>query len=310
MFFNKRIGGNDVLNTYPICCCIVENNFGNNSDIVGLHDVRRRGCSTIKLPHCKVGEVPPLLSSTDSWYRLATDHHVFYTFGIVFVEKKSLTLPIAVTGATLDLSDNEIKVKSGSMKKKHQDDESVGEERTANCLHMNTSAKTVKEQMGKEWFENFDYMLPNWLTLSYNGKDVFGTDNVKIELLAGRHITSGACAGAPLEVERTYVVVQLGKNFVISVYGQSFSEKFDEYTYRYCVIIDICQTSGNAVFIMIPEPSRNILNELDAFRPIFDEHHLNIRPIGVGLSIDSSINTLWKTSEVDVWMGEETFALQ
>jgi len=153
-------------------------------------------------------------------------------------------------------------------------------------------------------------MLPNWLTLSYNGTDVFSTDNVKIEMLAGRHINSGLCAGAPLEAERTYIVVQLGQQFVISVYGQPFSlqEKFDGYTY--CLIIDICQTSGNAVFFMIPEPSRKILNELDAFRPIFDDQKLNITPFGVGFSLEGNINTLWKTSEVEFWMGEESFALQ
>jgi len=147
LFLMKELSGN-VLNTYYLVfCCIVENTFANNSGIIGLDDVRRlRGCSTIKLPHCKVGQVPPLLSSTDPWYRLATNQHVVYTSGIVFAETDSLTLPIAVAGATLDLSDNEIQVKSGSMKYTHQDGETFGEDRTGNCLHKNTSAEIVKEQ--------------------------------------------------------------------------------------------------------------------------------------------------------------------
>jgi hypothetical protein len=64
----------------------------------------------------------------------------------------------------------------------------------------------------------------------------------------------------PVHKDRLYNVFRFGTELSISIYGNQIRLPAPVSGNKCCVIVDFCQDSGGTVFFMLPQESRNMLD--------------------------------------------------
>ncbi|KAH3832750.1 hypothetical protein DPMN_106045 [Dreissena polymorpha] len=260
---------------------------------------------------CDANSKSIILSSTSAWHKHQSNNDVVYTFGITFVEIKAIALPMSISGLQVNLKS--MQIVSGSLQYSSADGIKTGDARTQDCWTFDITPKDIHDILQssaftKTFFSKIQDILPSWLQFSQTGSAVLSTNEMQTEIRTGAEINNGVCKGAPLIPSRFYYVFTLGQGFSINIYGLNLTIPHPFSNKTYCIITDICEDLGNTIFLILPEGSRDVLDELSMFKSLKQRTGVVIRPIGIGLSLDQSIQNNWDT-KINFWRGgDELFS--
>lgn len=272
-----------------------------------------RGCHTVLLAQCSVGiGTTILLSSTSPWYQLNSNPTTVFTLGIVFVEVDVLALPISLTGVEIRNVNANFEILTGSLALSPSDGTPIGNERQSDCWSFTTTPADIYDFLTQNsfistLFYQLEALLPEWLTFHPNGITVLGINDLITSLELGSEIQTGECQGAPLYPGRLYSVFRFGADFELSIYGQHIELPKPIGGNRFCLIVDICQDYGGSIFLMLPEGSRDLLDDMAVFQSLIEKHGLHLRPYGIGLSLLRHINVQSDSNALQLWNGDELF---
>ncbi|KAH3844587.1 hypothetical protein DPMN_086846 [Dreissena polymorpha] len=216
-------------------------------------------------------------------------------------------MPLSVSGLQVDIST--YKLISGSLQFSEHDGIKEEETRRHECWSFDITPRDIHDilqenSFTKTFLNNIEDVLPKWLSFSQPGRVLLGLNDLHVDIEDGSEINKGECKGAPLDDATLYTVFKIGKGFQISLYGKIISMPEHLQGRKYCIILDICQDFGNTVFLILPEESRDILEDVTMFQYLA-QYGIKIRPIGLGFSLSKRINV--DTSDITVWRGEDTF---
>ena len=254
-----------------------------------------------------------MFSSTSNWYNLYTDERVFYTSGIVFVEKNSLSIPITLNGVSITKG-NILSIVMGVQGHTSEDGKLVDEIQSSECLSFQLTASDVFDFVSSNSFmlsflTSLVPSLPKWLDFSISNDSLLATEDLQTRLVYGRDIDQiSECSGAAVLPDHLYNVFQFGSGFSIQVYGDSISLPKPLHAHKFCFITDLCQNDGVTVFFMFPEESRHLLAQLNLFKTLNTQHGLEIFPRGIGVSITNGVSVRRDTQGIQLWNGDAMFS--
>ncbi|XP_052808290.1 uncharacterized protein LOC128237110 [Mya arenaria] len=233
-----------------------------------------------------------------------------YTYGIVFVEAFETALPVSISGIELVMRADDFEFMMGALSRDVNDGVPYGEERSQHCWTFDVTPSEFRDFLVSNSFlssflHNMDTSLPDWLQFLPAGDEILGVNDLQTDLRKGHDIQKTECRGAPLYSDRLYTVLKFSSSFALSIFGQEIALPTAVSNKMYCIIVDICQDYGGSVFLILPEKSRDILDNVDMFKQIINDSGLYIRPIGVGLSLQKHINVHAKTTHLQQWNGDE-----
>ena len=256
-----------------------------------------------------------ILSSTSPWYQHSSNRSRVITHGIVFAEVEVVAFPVSLTGAEVVNTISNFDIITGSLEYLPPDSRTTGEERSDDCLSFTLTPRDIRDFLTENafiatFFNQLENVLPNWLRFHSTGTTVLGVNELSTSLQRGSQIQKGVCRGAPLYPDHFYTVFKFGTEFSVSVYGQEvlLPELLNDK--RFCVLVDICQDFGGAVFVVLPEESRYILDNFTLFKTLMHKYNIQIIPIGIGLSLAKRINARSENTELQLWKGDELFEYQ
>ncbi|KAH3768769.1 hypothetical protein DPMN_169986 [Dreissena polymorpha] len=307
--FQCACTGNSTINTDGFTCSGANMEASNFFSTNGLiHQLLPKGCHYIIMSTCDENSDNIILSSTSDWLELQSNNDVVFTFGITFVEIKTIVLPLSISGLQVNLKS--MRIVSGSLQYSSADGIKTGDERAQNCWTFDITPKDIHDivqsfAFTRTFFNNIQDILPSWLQFSHTEDVVISANILQTEIRTGAEINSGVCKGAPLIPSRFYNVFQLGHGFSINIYGQNLTIPRPFSNKIYCIITDICEDLVNTIFIILPEGSRDVLDELRIFKSLKQSMGVIIRPTGIGLSLDQRIQNNWETTEINFWRGDD-----
>lgn len=278
-----------------------------------MNQLLPRGCHTFLLTGCKEGNnVSILLSSTSQWYQLTTNQSRIYTQGIVFVEVNAIALPVSLTGAEIVDTHFNFQIIVGSLSLQPADGTPYGKKRSQQCFSFVLTPKYVRDFLSQNSFfatvvNQLQKMLPDWLKFHQSNSVLLGINDVNTALLQGSEIENDECRGAPLFSERMYSVFKFGTDFGLSVYGQQVRLPKQIDNKKVCIIVDICQDFGGSVFLILPDESRDLFDNLTIFKMLSEKQGLKIRPKGLGVSLLRHINVSTDKTALQMWNGDTLF---
>ncbi|CAC5372376.1 Signal peptide, CUB and EGF-like domain-containing protein 2,Fibrillin-2,Matrilin-2,Multiple epidermal growth factor-like domains protein 6 [Mytilus coruscus] len=238
-----------------------------------------RGCMFVSLMSCKGSEtnLNLMLTSTDMWYRLNTNQSILYTNGIVFAEVDDISVPISLTGMNVISTGKNFDIVIGSITYREEDGTALKDRHYHDCSLLSLTPKI---------FMILFHLVPFWEPFSIEFKTSFhlGYDFQN-------------------QVSDCY---RFGTEMSFSIYGDRIQVPAPLQGEKFCMIIDICHNIGGTIFLMIPEKLRNLLDKADYFIALAKKG-IRLRPKGIGLSLVNEIKVNYKTSELNLWSGEEMF---
>lgn len=253
-----------------------------------------------------------MLTSTDKWYRLNTNQSILYTYGIVFAEVGDLSVPVSITGMKVVSTGDNFDIVTASSLYKEEDGTELTDQHNDDCLSLSLTPKDIHDFISSgsflgTFFDRIQDKLPSWLQFSKSGVGLISVTDLKTDLIYGKNIDSlPECIGAPVFKDRLYTVFRFGTDMSFSIYGDRIYVPAPFEGEKFCIIIDICHNMGGTIFLMIPQESRNLLDKSDYFIELA-KNGLRLRPKGIGLSLTRDINVHYKTSELNLWNGDEMF---
>lgn len=274
-----------------------------------------RGCMFVSLMSCKGGSETSLnlmLTSTDIWYRLNTNQSILYTYGIVFAEVDNISVPISLTGMNVISTGKNFDIVIGSLTYREEDGTALKDRHYHDCLLHSLTPKDIHDFVSSgsflgTFFDRIQDKLPPWLRFSKSGVGLLSVTDLKTDLVYGQNIDSlPECIGAPVFKDRLYNVFRFGTDMSFSIYGNRIQVPAPLQGEKFCMIIDICHNTGGTIFLMIPEKSKHLLDKADYFIALAKKG-TRLRPKGIGLSLVNGIKVNYKTSELNLWSGEEMF---
>jgi hypothetical protein len=232
-----------------------------------------RGCAFITLTSCGVvGSVTNiLLTSTSLWYQLKTNRTVFYTYGIIFAEINDLSIPISITGVKVISTGSNFELITGSSLYKESDGVQLSNIYKNDCLLFDITPKDIHDFISSgsflgTVFDRFNVVLPSWLRFSKSGVGMISVTDLKTDLLYGRYVDNQEDSrGAPVLDDHLYNVFRFGTDMSFSVYGKMLSLPPPLDGNKFCFIVDICQSNGATVILMLSPESRTLLDDIDIF---------------------------------------------
>ncbi|KAH3785136.1 hypothetical protein DPMN_163221 [Dreissena polymorpha] len=93
--FKCACNGNSTIETDGFTCSganVEPSNFFSTNGLI--HQLLPKGCHYIIMSKCDADSKSIILSSTSAWHKLQSNNDVVYTFGITFVEIKTIVLPL------------------------------------------------------------------------------------------------------------------------------------------------------------------------------------------------------------------------
>ena len=295
-----------------------EGGTGISSTVFDRHQIPRqllpRGCATVLLTSCTDGkDIDVLLSSTSNWYRLKKDRHTIFTYGIVFVEMNSLSLPMSINGAEVKQYENEFSISVNVALYNVNDSEALGDKRTEDCFSYEFKPKDIYDFVSHgsflgTLFSMVKVTLPDWLDLFPLNISVLQVQDLRTELIYGSQVDNILwCQGAPVLPDHLYSVFQFDSTFALSIYNKDIVIPKPLDGNKFCLIIDTCQNYGGTIFLMVPQESETILTELDVFETLYRQEKLLIKPRGIGVSVVKGINVHDSQKELQLWNGDVSF---
>lgn len=252
------------------------------------------------------------MSSTAPWYQLSTNQSRVFTQGIVFVEVSAIALPVSLTGAEIVNTMSNFQIIIGSLSLEPTDGIPYGEERPIQCWSFALTPRDIRDFLTensfiKTIFSQLEKLLPDWLRFHQSGTTVLGINDLSTTIQRGLDVQNSECRGAPLFTDRLYSVFKFGTEFGLSVYGQQVNLPQQIDNKKFCIIVDICQDYGGSVFLILPEESRDLFDNITIFKKLSDKHGLKIKPKGLGISLLRHINVHSETTSLQMWNGDELF---
>ena len=271
-----------------------------------------RGCAFIELTTCDGSAFSQkiLLSSTSDWFRLNTNSSIMYTYGIVFLEVNRLYLPISLSGMEVVSSMKGFEMMIGSLRHSEHNGSLLHHVHNYDCLSFKLSPKDIHDFITSGSFlltflDELQAKLPDWLRFSKSGTGLLAVTDLKTDLIRGNNMnTIQECRDAPVHTDRLYNVFRFGTELAVSIYGNQIRLPAPVRGNKFCVIVDFCQDSGGTVFFMLPQESRNMLDNFSFFKSFADKYGLRFRPHGVGLSLNKGINVRYKSQTIRLWNGD------
>lgn len=252
------------------------------------------------------------LSSTDSWYRHNTNMSIQYTYGIVFAEIDNFSIPISVSGLIVVIKAGKFELITGSVQYSETDGTQISDMHDENCMLFSTTPKDIYDFVSSgsflgSFFESLKNKLPSWLQFSKSGVGLLSVADLKTNVVYGNSKdTIYECTGAPVFNDRLYSVFVFGTDMAINIYGNRIHVQEPLQGNKFCIIVDICQNTGGTVFLMLPQESRNLFDDVEMLEDM-TTNGLRFRPRGIGLSLLQSVNVHYKTSKLELWNGDELF---
>ncbi|CAC5419913.1 Fibrillin-1,Fibulin-1,Fibulin-5,Fibrillin-2,Latent-transforming growth factor beta-binding protein 4 [Mytilus coruscus] len=273
-----------------------------------------RGCAFTNLMSCQgAGNGLEIkLSSTDSWYRLNTNMSIQYTYGIVFAEVDNFSIPVSLSGLIVVIKTGKFELITGSVRYQETEGTQMSDMHDDNCMFFSTTPKDIYDFVSSgsflgTVFERLKNKLPSWLQFSKSGVGLLSVTDLKTNVVYGNSIdTINECTGSPVFNDRLYSVFIFGTDMAINIYGNRIHVPGPLQGNKFCIIVDICQNTGGTVFLMLPQESRNLLDDVEMLKDMTN-NGVRFRPRGIGLSFLQGVNVHYKTSELKLWNGDELF---
>lgn len=283
-----------------------------------MHKIPRRllprGCAFIRLMSCqgvKAGS-EIVLSSTDSWYQLKSNSSVHYTYGIVFAEVDQFSMPISISGLVVASTNAKYELFTGSVLYRDTDGTEKFNMHDENCLFFHTTPNDIYNFVSSgsflhTVFSSLQNTLPSWLQFSKSGVGLISVNDLKTYIVYGNKVDRiQECYGVPVFGDRLYSVFIFGSDMSLSLYGNRVYIPAPLENNKLCVIVDICQSMGGTIFVMFPEEIGRELSKVGIFNDL-SSSGLTLIPRGIGLSLVKDINVHYKTSQMELWNGDEMF---
>lgn len=263
-------------------------------------------CFVLSLPQCTDDTNTVIrLKSTSVWYR-RTDNE-YYTDGITFVERTSITLPISIRGLRVTVSETHCSISHGADYTSGEGEIFTSEDTPKECLPYDFSESDVFDFIShgsffKTYLISLGRVLPNWISFEVTSDSLLSIQDLKTDLMYGTEIKETPwCSDAPVLDDSLYNVFRFGSNFSISVQGEVIKLSLPK-SQKFCFITELCHGSECSLFLMIPEDSRRLLEGINVFQQLKQKYSLSITPKGIGLSL-----LLNPTSDVQLWNGDTMF---
>ncbi|CAC5355727.1 EGF-containing fibulin-like extracellular matrix protein 1,Fibrillin-1,Fibulin-1,Fibulin-2,Mucin-like protein,Fibrillin-2,Matrilin-3 [Mytilus coruscus] len=273
-----------------------------------------RGCAFTTLMSCQEAGngLEIKLSSTDSWYRLNTNMSIKYTYGIVFVEVDNFSIPVSLSGLIVVMKTGKFELITGSVQYQETDGTQMFDMHDDNCMFFSTTPKDIYDFVSSgsflgTVFEGLKNKIPSWLQFSKSGVGLLSVTDLKTNVVYGNGIdTIHECTGAPVFNDRLYSVFIFGTDMAINIYGNRIHVPGPLHGNKFCVIVDICQNTGGTVFLMLPQESRNLLDDVEMLKDM-KNNGLRFRPRGIGISLLQGVNVHYKTTfqSANLWLGTD-----
>ena len=254
-----------------------------------------------------------ILSSTSKWYRLKSNPKTFYTTGIVFNEVTSVSLPMSLNGVEIVIQSGKYTIENGAISRAANEiDELVtGYINTTNALDF--TKRDIFELVSgqsflKTYVDSLLSILPSWVSLTLNGNSAIEVHDLKTELVYGHSMEQHKnCHGAPVFEQHIYNVFIFGSQFSLSVYNNKIDLPKPLNGYKFCLIVDIYQSQGSSIFLIVPDESKHILNQFEVFQKLIKYQNISVLPRGIGISTSKGVSVHHHTKELEFWNGDAMF---
>lgn len=295
------------------------NNTSDRPTVFETHRISRRllprGCDFIELTSCiEADSYQKLqLSSTSSWYKLNTNSSIVYTFGIVFMEINSFSMPVSLSGLEVVTSNSGFQLVLGSLRFTESEGTQQYNRHTSQCFSFQVTPKDIHDFISSgsfllSVFDDLYRKLPEWIRFSKTGTGLLSVTDLRTNLVSGSQIDNyHDCRGAPTKANHFYSVFRFGTKFALSIYGNQIQVPAPFLGKKFCIIIDVCQDNAGTVFLMVPPQSRGFLEKIEFFSNLASTVGLRMRPRGIGLSITNNINVHYRKTELRLWNGDNFF---
>ncbi|XP_053373366.1 uncharacterized protein LOC123544865 [Mercenaria mercenaria] len=266
-------------------------------------------CFSLSVTQCTGGTNSNMkLKSTSEWYRLREQPSVFYTFGIAFVENNVMALPASLQGLAITLAERECRISNIVSYKPDDGNLLFSEEPQNDCKVLNLTGSDIFDFISHESFLRtylsfLSPSLPNWIKFGTSSDSVLSIQDLKSEILYGDEIKDTAwCNEAPVLDDHIYNVFRFDSNISLSILGHAIKLPLPSKGNKFCIIVGLGQNSRGSFFLMIPEESRSIFDNINIFQQLKAKYGLSVLPRGIGLSVVSS-----HSSELKLWNGDAMF---
>ncbi|KAL4233289.1 hypothetical protein ACF0H5_007973 [Mactra antiquata] len=281
-------------------------------------------CYDITLTTCN-GDNEVVLSSTSMWYTLHNDTNVFFTFGITFAKTENSYVPISMQGIVVT-QDTDLEVVHYVLYTEEDGTTKASTMTSSHCNEYNFTSTDIfdfvtADSFIKTYFVSLVPRLPSWLKFEKSTGTIISVQDMKTKLVYGNAIdTLNDCTGAPVTLSHLYAVFTFQGDFTVDHFVKNpFNSTNIENDY--CFMLDLCRSYGGAVFIMLPEEKRALIDDIRVFKTMKgNEMKLEISPYGLGFSINNGIDvdpsselgTIWTAFQLmqdrisrvaDVWIG-------
>ncbi|XP_053408335.1 uncharacterized protein LOC123559761 [Mercenaria mercenaria] len=270
-----------------------------------------KACFVLPLAHCTDGKgLGTKLTSTSEWYRLIADSETSFTLGIAFIKVNDLSLPVSIQGLEVTVSSGKFQLSYGTKYNSSEGTIIKNDETPDNCKSFELVESDIFEFVSagsflKTYLLNLFPALPNWIKFEKTSESVLAIQDLKSDLVYGRHMEQTTwCEGAPVLEDHLYSVFRLGSTFSLEVMGDKIKVPNPLAGHKFCFIIDLCHSNGGSIFFMVPEESRDLLEGITVFKLLKQKNKLTIFPRGIGISIVNGINVHHDTTELQLWNGD------
>lgn len=270
-------------------------------------------CFTVELSRCKEEhDIVLYFASTSPWYKLTSDPDIVYTLGIVFVKVNSFSIPVSLQGMEFRSTNEEFVLYYG-VRYVSANGTLIENDLSPVCQTFEFSERDFLDFISvdsytKTLLMSLYHTLPNWLKFEKSSTEILSIKDIKTDLVYGRNMDSvQLCDGAPVLPNHLYTVFRFDTGFELRVLGAVVNFPKTYKSWKYCLIVDICQNYGGTVFLMIPEESRDILSELKIMQVLKEKQNIRIHPRGIGISLANGVNANYHSFSGELWNGDHTF---
>lgn len=270
-------------------------------------------CFTVELARCSEGnDIVVYFASTSPWYKLISDPNIVYTLGIVFVKVNSFSVPVSLRGMEFKSTNEEFALYYG-VQYIPANGTLIENDLSPMCQTFEFSERDFLDFVSvdsytKTLLVSLYQVLPDWLKFEKSSTEVLSVKDIKTDLVYGRNMDNvQLCDGAPVLPNHLYTVFRFDTGFKLRVLGDVVNFPKTYKSWKYCLIVDMCQNYGGTVFLMIPEESRDILSNLQIMQVLKEKQNIHIYPRGIGISLVNGVNANYHSFSSELWNGDNLF---
>ncbi|XP_070570964.1 uncharacterized protein [Ptychodera flava] len=268
-----------------------------------------KGCHTEQLSQCPDNpQISPFLSSTSQWYQLKGNDHVFFTYGIAFVNHADFSIPLSMKGVqVVKSSDGTFRLSSVSSRM--TPDMGMGVSDHAQCNEIPVTTFDMQEfvqtsSFSSTYLNSMDRHLPNWISLIYTEYGLASQSSITSKVLKGYDINlMSPCHGAPIVDDDLYSAFTFNRQTQLSVLGDKIAlPESNDPDQALCLLISLCDP--NTAIMMFPPDSTQGLKRLEIVR-VLQSNGFDVETVGLGFSSEGKLRK--DDTEITLWNGDHSF---